>query len=144
MSRLKKYMRCVVLACLVNAKFHSGVYWSPVTVKLRWRYLSKVSNITHLVITLMYVPYTHWWCPILSQNVLNCWCAIDFVNIVWHENLIVIKFYSLPLNHLDKMLTNFNFIDEQFCQGRQNRSSKPSNCRTKFLKLQPKITIDVV
>ena len=33
---------------------------------------------------------------------------------VWHENFIVIKFYSLPLNHLDENSTDFNFIEVQF------------------------------
>ena len=28
----------------------------------------------------------------------------------WHENFMVIKFYGLPLNHLDE-----NFTEAQFC-----------------------------
>ena len=31
--------------------------------------------------------------------------------IVWHKNLMVIKFYSLPLYHLDQKLTDFNFTE---------------------------------
>ena len=33
---------------------------------------------------------------------------------IWHKNVIVIKFYGLPLNHLYKKLTDFNFMEVQF------------------------------
>ena len=31
-----------------------------------------------------------------------------------HKKFIIIKFDGFPMNHLDKKLTNFNFIELQF------------------------------
>ena len=33
---------------------------------------------------------------------------------LWHKNLMVIKFYGLPLNHLDENFTDSNFTVTQF------------------------------
>ena len=33
---------------------------------------------------------------------------------IWHENFTVIKFYDLPLNHLDEKFTDFNYTEAQF------------------------------
>ena len=36
-------------------------------------------------------------------------------NSVWYENLIIIKFYSLLLTHLDKELMDIYFMAAQYC-----------------------------
>ena len=46
---------------------------------------------------------------------------------MWHDNFMVIKFYSLPLNRLDKKLTGFNFMEAQF------RAQCHSNITVDFL-----------
>ena len=43
-------------------------------------------------------------------------CTLTTVHTtVRRKNFTVIKFYGLPLNHLDEILTDFNFTEVKFC-----------------------------
>ena len=37
-----------------------------------------------------------------------------YVATVWYRHFTAVKFYGLPLNYLNKKLTNFNITEAQF------------------------------